>query len=364
VKSRLSRALDQLPIWAAAAGFLFTSAAYGWYQRTGTPLLGMDAPWLVAIVHVEFLAVHSFPFLIMIVIGRPELPQLQGVRLLGLGLLFLMYSAGAHSVAGWPGVGLFASLAAITYLGFFVNIDEGIRKFPEAVFRWLCNLALLMFLVVWFDLPSDAASWGIGDGILPVGGLYFLGLAGLELSGLYQQPFLLDAGRGISARSERIGNKLSRPRDRKASHSDLYWAVVPILGSAALNFLPLLLAGWVAGAGARFIDARVEWPRSANIEQWWFPAVMALVLLTARSYQFSRLLRGRTRNRILAVLAASYALVAILRYRADPTYHFAYVLFPGDAYTGFLLLEIPLLLFLVPATWCSFAFPRNLTREL
>ena len=45
-----------------------------------------------------------------------------------------------------------------------------------------------MSLVVWFQLPSDAESWGVYDGVLPVGGLYFLGLAGLELSGLYQSP--------------------------------------------------------------------------------------------------------------------------------------------------------------------------------
>ena len=44
-------------------------------------------------------------------------------------------------------------------------------------------------------------------------------------------------------------------------------------------------------------------------------------------------------------------------YGADPTYHFAYSLFPADAYEGFLLLEIPLLLFLVPATWLRLAFP-------
>jgi hypothetical protein len=69
----------------ATASFLLTSAAYVWFDRTGTPLLlGMDAPWLVAIVQVEFLAVHSFLFMMMVAVRRPQLPQFQGLRLLGL----------------------------------------------------------------------------------------------------------------------------------------------------------------------------------------------------------------------------------------------------------------------------------------
>jgi hypothetical protein len=139
--------------------------------------------------------------------------------------------------------------------------------------------------------------------------------------------------------------------------------VVPILGSAALSFLPLLLAGYAAGAGARFLDARIEWPASALIWQWWFPAVVASILLGARCYQFHLLTRGRARlrARILAVLVLLYLGVAVLRYRADPTYHFDYSLFPEDAYEGFLWL-VPLLFFLVPATWLAFAFPKARNR--
>ena len=90
----------------------------------------MDADWLVAILNVEFLVVHSFPFLLMVVLQRPRLPQWQGLRGLAFGLLLLMYVAGAHDLAGWQGVGLFLSLAGVTYLGFFVRFDEGIHKFP------------------------------------------------------------------------------------------------------------------------------------------------------------------------------------------------------------------------------------------
>jgi hypothetical protein len=342
---------------------VFTSAAYGWFHWTDKPFLGMDAPWLVTIVHVEFLAIHSFPFVMMIALRRPRLPQFQGLRVLLLALLLLMYLAAAHSVAGWQGVGLFASLATITYLGFLVNLDEGVRKFPELGLRWLCNYILLVFLAAWFQLPSDAASWGIGDGILPVGGFYFLGLAWLELSGFYRKPFLLDTGRGIAERSARWGDSFSPAPHLQASHGPLYWAVVPILGSSALNFLPLLAAGYVAGAGARLIDAGVEWPRSAEIQQWWFPSIMALVLLPARCYQFHLVTRGRTRRRGLSILAAAYLLVGVLRVHADPTYHFAYSLVPEDAYEGFLLLEVPLLLCLVPATWWVLAFPGEFSRS-
>jgi hypothetical protein len=139
--------------------------------------------------------------------------------------------------------------------------------------------------------------------------------------------------------------------------------VAPILGCAGLCFLPLLLSGYLAGAGARFIDEWLEWPLSANVQRWWFPFVMALVLLAARGYQFHLLTTGRTRRKILSILTASYLLVAAFRVRADPTYHFAYSLFPEDAYAGFLLLEIPLLLVLLPATWLVLAFPGNVTRS-
>jgi hypothetical protein len=357
VKPR-SSILERLPVWAATASLLFTSAAYGWFQRTRTPLLGMDADWLVAIVNVEFLVVHSFPFLLMVALQRPRLPQWQGVRGLAFGLLLLMYFTGAHDLAGWQGVGLFASLAAVTYLGFFVRFDEGIHKFPELGLRWLCNTILLISLAAWFQLPSDAASWDVGNGVLPVGGLYFLCLAGLELSGFYQKPLLLDAGRRIPGGFDRIGGSFPRSSELYSGHGPVYWAVAPILGSAALNLGPLLLAGYVAGAGARFIDASFDWPRSAHIEQWWFPAIMALILLSVRCYQLHWLLKDRARNVILSFLIALYLLVAFFRYRADPTYHFAYSSFPADAYEGFLLVEIPLLLFLVPATWLRLAFPK------
>ncbi len=363
VKSRLLRAFEFLPIWVATAGFLFTSAAYGWFHGAGRPLLGMDARWLVAVVRVEFLAVHSFPFVMLVALRRPRLPQYQGLRVLMLGLLFLMYFALAHSVAGWQGVFLFASLAAITYLGFLVNLEAGIRKFPELGLRWLCNYVLLVFLATWFQLPSEAASWSIEDGILSVGGLYFLALAGLELSGLYQKPFLLEFGRAVAERSTGVGTTLRPQPALPAGHGPLYWASAPILGCAGLCFLPLFLSSYLAGAGARFIDDWLEWPLSASVHQWWFPFVMALVLLAARGYQFHLLTKGRTRKRILSILAASYFLVAVLRVRADPTYHFAYSLFPEDAYEGFLLLEVPLLLVLVPATWWVLAFPEDFTRS-
>jgi hypothetical protein len=358
VQSRSIRAFDYLPVWVAAASFLFTAAAYGWFHSTGTALLGMDASWLIAIVRVEFLAVHAFLFLMILAVRRPQLPQFQGLRCLGLGLLLFFYMTAAHSLASWQGVVLFASLGAATYLGFFVNLDEGIRKLPELGLRWICNLVLLILLARWFEMPSEVSTWDIGDGILSVGGLYFLGLTGLEVSGLYRKPFLLDIGRGIVGHTARAGSALSRHPELQATHGPLYWAVVPILGSAALNFLPLIFAGYVAGAGARLIDASIEWPRNAEIQQWWFPAILALILLPVRCYQFHLFTEGRVRSRILSILAALYLLVAAFRVREDPTYHFAYTLFPEDAYGGFLLLEVPLLLFLVPATWLVFAFPR------
>jgi hypothetical protein len=193
--------------------------------------------------------------------------------------------------------------------------------------------------------------------------LYFLALAVLELSGLYQKPFLLEFGRAVAERSAGVGTTLRTPPALPAGHGPLYWALAPILGCAGLCFLPLVLSGYLAGVGARFIDEWLEWPSSANIQRWWFPFVMALVLLAARGYQFHLLTKGRTRRRILSILAASYLLVAVLRVRADPTYHFAYSLFPEDAYEGFLLLEVPLLIFLLPATWLVLAFPGNVTRS-
>jgi len=358
VKTRGARLVELLPVWAATASLLFTSAAYGWFWRTATPLVGIDAYWLVGIVIIEFLVIHSFPFLTMVVLQRSRLPQWHGVRGLAFGVLLLAYLAASHSAGGWHGVELFLSLTAVTYLGFFVSLEERIHKLPELGLRWLCNTVLLASLGAWFQLPSDSASWSVGDGVLPLGGWYFLGLAGLETSGLYRQPFLLDAGRRARKRFAPIGNALPRTPELQSRQGDLYWAVVPILGSAAFNFLPLVLAGYVAGAGARLIDRTFEWPRSERIEQWWFPSILALILLTARWCQLHWLLRGRARRVATALLVALYLLVAVLRYRADPTYHFAYVLFPEDAYAGFFLLEVPLLLFLVPATWLALAFPK------
>jgi hypothetical protein len=357
----------RLPVFGAGASLLLTSAAYGWYGRTGTPLplLGLKASTLVGILQVECFVVPSFPFIMAVLLQRPRSPQWKGVRVLVFAILILGTTSFVFDLDGWEGIGLFVSLTAMTYLGFFVGVEERLHRLPELALRWIANVLLLFALVGWFQLPSEVESWEIDDGVLPVGGLYFLTLAMLELSGFYESAFLRNAGRILTTDSARRVAETPKIAHDPGT-DDWYRAAMPIAGSAALNLGPLLVAGYLAGAGARFIDARFEWPLSDHLERLWFPLIMILVLLPVRCYQLHLVLGMRERARArsgasrailrFGVLATLYILVAALRYRADPTYHFAYALFPADAYGGFVLLEIPLLLFLVPATWARLGF--------
>lgn len=338
----------------------------------GRPLVsGLDADWLVDVMQVEFLVIHSLPFMVLVSLWKPGQPALEGIRWLTFLALGAMYLAGGYNVAGWRGIGMFVSLTAATYLGFLFRMRGQTEKLPELAARWLANYVFFLLALIVFGTPKDVSDWPGSVGVLRAGGAYFLLLAAIEMSGIYRHPAIARAGLPGGWIAALVASKAAIEEAPKGARA-VWLAVAPILGTLALSVVPLLSAGAVAGLGAHAIRAAVAWPASDEVLRAWVPLAMMTVLAAARCFQIHLVLKprepgkrlGRARLIAFGVVIVTYGVVAVARIADDPTYHVERWVMPADAYEGFWLVEVPLLFLLVPLTWARLAFPADRRRRL
>lgn len=131
-------------------------------------------------MEIQFLVVHSFPFMVIMVSG---VESRTGKRAL-FWLLFFIYVLFAWQSDGAAGVAQFAGLTFATYYG--VSLRDGWRdeKAPLVV-RWAGSLLAFMVLASATGMSSDVDQWS-GQSRAPLFGmLYFTALGLLELSGVY-----------------------------------------------------------------------------------------------------------------------------------------------------------------------------------
>jgi len=175
------------PTWAsggAALGVALVAAGH-WFALTGRTVewLGGTA-WLRAIVIIEFLVIHGFPFMVAAAVLARN--SRGGGRIAGravLGGLVLLYAAFAWTA----GEGVWG-VAALLYLMIpnvlaFAGPREGVSNRVLTVSRWAVKFTMLVLTAAVvgessFELP----------GVLWIGAVYFTLLAGVELYRVVEMP--------------------------------------------------------------------------------------------------------------------------------------------------------------------------------
>lgn len=176
---------------AGAGGVALLAVAY-WLAVAGVglPLLG-DATELRAVVVIEFLVIHGFPFLVITAsFGR----RATGVGQL-LGAVALVLLSALYVAFAWLAGGGIWGVAALLYLmapNVIAFLRPGVQGRVNLVSRWVLKFILFM-------LTASSVGEGSfdGPGALMVGAVYFTLLAAVELFRLDDVPGDLAGVRGI-----------------------------------------------------------------------------------------------------------------------------------------------------------------------
>lgn len=145
----------------------------------------MDRHWLGTLMGIEFLVIHSFPF--MMFIGSSDPPDEKGrkCRMVAFWGLFVIYFLFAAKLGGLSAVVAFAGLTVTTYLGYMLR-----RTAPDAVAqlaaRWAMSFLAFMICAAAAGMPEDVDDWPDHGRVLYFGLMYFLALGVLEATGFYQ----------------------------------------------------------------------------------------------------------------------------------------------------------------------------------
>jgi len=176
------------PLWRrvlpALSAFLLALAYLS--ARLDLSLPGLSREWLSLLVKVEFLVIHSFPFLALITLPRLKWRRWRVFQWFLFVTWMCLYLA--FAVADENGLaGSAACLAATagTYLGFMLRWKDARRVAALAV-RWLVSFLLFMLAAG----IAGSEDWRYSPALLLHGLIYFTAVGVLEASGLYERDWL------------------------------------------------------------------------------------------------------------------------------------------------------------------------------
>jgi len=201
--------VPRVPFWrrgVSAAPALLLAGAFG-LALAGRPLPGAGAAGLCHLVGVEFLVIHSFPFLSLITLPRVTTRRWRIFQWYLFVTWFLLYVAFAVKDDGAAGLAAFASGTLATYLGFLLR-RTGQRAIVVLFKRWLAGFALFLVCAV----VAGSQGWRVSPTTLWHGAAYFALLGGVELTGLYERPWRA----GLKSVGERLARKWARRQLKKA----------------------------------------------------------------------------------------------------------------------------------------------------
>jgi hypothetical protein len=183
----------------AAASVAFAAAAF-WLAAFGLlPGWLGDARGLGALVVIEFLVIHGFPFVVTAaVFARHAAGRGRLVARGALGALVLLYAAVAWKAGdGVWGVAGLLYLMAPNVLA-FVGAHGGASARLLVTSRWVIKFGLFMLIASMIgdgSLEGPSALW--------IGAVYFTLLAGVELYRVVEMPGELATGRRIDGSTDR-----------------------------------------------------------------------------------------------------------------------------------------------------------------
>lgn len=159
----------------------YLSAAYlaAWL---GKPFPAMETDWLGALVKIEFLVIHSLPFISLITLIRFQHKQWRFFQWFLFVTWYSLYLGFAMEIRDhWDAIPAFAAATLGTYLGFMLQESKANRV--VLVFkRWGICLALLVFV----SAVVGARDWSNTEGLIKVGMAYFLLIGAVELTPVYR----------------------------------------------------------------------------------------------------------------------------------------------------------------------------------
>lgn len=169
---------------------LVLGSCYALTAFRGITLPFMDRHWLGTMMGIEFLVIHSFPFMMLIGSAHPPTEQGEKCRQVAFWGLLGLYVIMAAKMGGLPAIITFASLTVATYLGYMLR-----RTAPGAVvqlsMRWAMSFLVFMITASTAHMPESVSEWPDHRRVVYFGMAYFLVLGLLELSGFYHSPRVL-----------------------------------------------------------------------------------------------------------------------------------------------------------------------------
>src|SRR3989339_472188 len=189
-----------LPMFLLAAAYMVP------YSRL-VDILELGHGRLGRLMEIEFLVIHSFPFLAFIGLAHPETKRLQIIRIIGFWGLLAIYIVFAFSMDGWSGIFTFAGLTLITYVGFFLRIT-GPKLVAQLAVRWLMTFILFLLFAGIMKMPEGVEHWHSYKQVYDFGLCYFFSLGIIEWSGFYQGQWITDAGDRIIKEYQTYKEKL------------------------------------------------------------------------------------------------------------------------------------------------------------
>lgn len=152
-------------------------------------VLGLTSRMLKLMMELEFLVIHSFPFLALCAILPGDTEKQRKFLRWGFWGLLCLYLFAAGDMGGFCGVVLFAGLTFSTYLGFFFRMFTE-QAMIELAVRWFVNFMVFILGISLFDLRKNVTMWIYEERTLYVGMIYFLVLGCLEWSGVYGSTWM------------------------------------------------------------------------------------------------------------------------------------------------------------------------------
>jgi len=161
------------------------AAAYARVILQGQGLVGLGPDRLTRLMQIEFLVIHSFPFLGLIALVRPTAWRHRAIQWSAFGGLLSIYLWMAFTEGGWESVLTLLGLTLATYVGFLLHLEPE-TQVRRLGFRWLISFALFILLAIVAGMPQSVNDWDGSEEVRLFGLLYFLAHGLLEWTGFYQ----------------------------------------------------------------------------------------------------------------------------------------------------------------------------------
>lgn len=170
---------------AAALPNLVLAILYGLTLHRIISLPFLTPRWLGTMMGIEFIVIHSFPFLILF--GSLPVPN-RKARLVFRTIfwaLFALYFFIAFKFSGFAGMLAFASLTVATYCGFLVHRATE-ERWGRLMIRWFFTFVIFIAAAYIAGVSYNVEAWPGQREALAFGMLNFAMLALVEGLGFYQ----------------------------------------------------------------------------------------------------------------------------------------------------------------------------------